>query len=336
MKYLYAIIISLIILSSCISTKYVNINVYDPALITFDSTIVNVIIVDNVPDSKNQLDSIVNNNWGTEFITLSADSAKWALTKSLAQFMDEEQYFNRVARYRYVTGRDSTFDKNLPLTKTDIADICEKTESDALISLDQIIISPTIEKISDYPSTINLLEIKTGVLLRTYKADGTMLMPNITMIDSLYWEGIELRNRIIKPLPDFEEATMEAAVNLADKLVDVYIPHWRETQRWYYSIGKNASKAAEQAQWSEAAVLWNEIFDKEHNNDSRKARLAFNIALANECMDDIENAIKWIDIAFYLIPQHNNTILADHTTVYRNELMKRKIDKEKLANQIGN
>lgn len=338
MKHIYKFLFISILFSSCISTRYINIDVYEPATITFDSTIVNVLIANNTPSTYQQ--HITYNDDSEKELSIINDSAKWMITKSLAQFMDEEKYFGSVGYYNFQLREDTLFDKDIPLNKKQIAELCELTQTDAIISLDKVVISASIEKVNNFDYTYNdILELKSAALLRVYNADGEMLQPKIIIIDSLYWQGYSTIRNIIEPLPPFKNATMEAAVHLADKLVNFFIPHWQTTLRYYYSSSKGnmkkADKAAQSGNWAEAENYWTALFEKD-DNILRKARLASNIALANECQNNLENAKKWIDISFNLIPEHGNLILANNTTVYREELARRINNKEKLDKQIGN
>ena len=346
-KHLLFIFSTATLLASCVSTNYLSIDIRRPAVVTFDSTVVNLVVVDNaasMPDANDVSDEErMSSQKEIQLVTLPLDSAKWALTKGLAQFMDEEKYFGKVSRYRINMRDDSDFEKDRPLTKGQISTICEQTDADAVISIDKFLFSSTLDKYENpyTGATDDVLAMRTGIVARAYTAQGKLLEPEVTVLDSLFWQGSSYMTRNgykpILPLPELEEASIEMAVHTADKLVDYFIPSWQTQTRWYYSNSGNMKKAGKLAQggkWAEAAEAWRQLFDKE-KNPLRKARLASNIALANEYLDDIENARHWIDAAFELIPSHGDSKLTELTTIYKKVLIERERYSNKLKEQVG-
>lgn len=341
MKYIYSLIIlAVLLLSSCVSTNFITIDVREPAVVTFDSTVVNVIVVNNSPRVSGTVLSTkpYSRKEGNQNIIVSLDSAKWAVSNSLAQFMDEEKYFGSVSHYRFNT-REDDMDKDIPLTENEVAEICKKTGADALISIDRFVFGGSLSSYNEYLYTDNLLMTEIGVQARAYKSNGIKLEPDIAVIDSLFWRGKSRDNDILIPLPAYEDAVMETSVKIADKLVNYFIPSWETQNRWYYSgVGSDSNKAVQAIKtgnWSEAADIWEKSYNAT-DNTLTKARLASNIALAYECMDDITKSLEWVEISFDLIPQHSNTRLSELTTIYKKVLLERLKNKNKLKIQLGN
>lgn len=342
MKYTYSLIISaVLLLNSCVSTNFITIDVREPAVVTFDSTIVNVVVVDNSPSVKDSILSMdpYSRKGGIKYIIVPLDSAKWALSKSLAQFMDEENYFGKVSRYRFNTRENDYSDGDAPLTENEIAEICKQTDADALISIDRFIFGGSLASYDEYFYTDNVLMTQIGVLARAYQANGVRLEPDIVVVDSLFWTGKSRDNNILVPLPAYEDAAMETSVKVADKLVNYFVPSWETQNRWYYSgIGGNSNKAVQAIKtdnWREAADIWEKAYDTTENTLT-KARLASNIALAYECLDDITESLRWVETSFNLIPEHGNTRLSELTTIYKKALLERIKNKNKLQKQLGN
>ena len=124
----------------------------------------------------------------------------------------------------------------------------------------------------------------------------------------------------------------------ADAVTSSIVPSWKTDNRWYYSDSskgmREATKMVLAGKWQEAADIWSELYDKEKNTN-KKIRLASNIALANENLDDIENALAWINIAYDLLPQKSKSDLASQVFFYKETLTKRNLDKNKLYKQLG-
>jgi hypothetical protein len=73
-------------------------------------------------------------------------------------------------------------------------------------------------------------------------------------------------------------------------------PYWQDTIRTYFTGPgrdmKDAAQFVEKNRWYNATRLWNEVL--ETGNNRRASRAAYNIALAFETDDDLEQAFSWI------------------------------------------
>lgn len=325
-----SIAIVLIGMSSCVSTRFLNIDVYEPATYNLDSTVVNVVIVNNTPVYQNTLkDSLISaiDNKNTSYFEL--DSIKQLYANSLAVYMDDEKYFNKVnlANYQNIVEREDINIDMYPLKRGLVKDICRDNESDALISIDHYYMTGKIEEY--YQSDI--LSVNTNVLLRLYKSDGSLIQNNIILNDTVYWSNIGYRS-----LPTVEQALKEAAIIASDKTVNKFIPHWETVERFYFAgINGKADQAANKGDWTQAALLWKESYDKE-NKVAKIVKIALNIAFANECMDDLANAKIWIDIAKEMVPKKKNSELYKLTSYYENAINERYESDQKIRKQIGN
>lgn len=328
--YISIVVILIIGMSSCVTTRFLNIDVYEPATYNLDSTVVNVVIVNNTPVYQNSIrDSLINSIDNKNFTYFELDSIKHLYANYLAVYMDDEKYFNKVnlANYQNIVEREDINIDMYPLKRGLIKDICKDNESDALISIDHYYMTGKIEQF--YQSDI--LSVNTNVLLRLYKSDGSLIQNNIILNDTVYWSNIGY-----KSLPKVEEALKEAAIIASDKTVNKFIPYWQTVERFYFTgINGKADQAANKGDWKQAAILWKESYDKE-NKASKIARIALNIAFANECIDDLENAKVWIDIAKEIIPNKKSGELYELTTYYEKEINKRLKLNQKIRKQIGN
>ncbi len=68
---------------------------------------------------------------------------------------------------------------------------------------------------------------------------------------------------------------------------------------------------------------------------AKRARLASNIALANESLDDVTNAKEWINTAFEILSEDSKSELNAQITQYRTELILRENNIPKLHEQLG-
>lgn len=333
MRYIILFFCAIFFLSSCNSTRLTTIDVRKPAALTFPSDVANVVIVDNTPIETSS--SKTSNN---DVSIIKLDSAKAITLEHLNQFMNEEKYFNRVELYPYRTN-GSTLDEVTPLSTRKIQAICNEKKANALISLDLFTVSGQLDtEDTGYMSSYRLMAAKLGALVRVYSAEGELYTNPIVLLDSLYREEATSWGKIDNNIPLLNELISELSVVAADHLTGKLIPSWEQQERWFYSSNssdmKKAAKLAEANQWKEAAEIWISSYDKEENTN-KKIRLASNLALAHEFLDDIDSAVQWINVAYDLLPNKSNSDLAFQVAAYKSFLEKRKNSIPELYKQLG-
>lgn len=336
-KYIIPAFLFLLYFSSCVTTNYIAIDVRQPAAVSFEPEMKNIVIVNN---SASQADEEVqaNGEKKNDLSVISTDSAKLLFTSSLQQFMSEEKYFDKVDVYPYETNSGKG-DEIKPLSARNVQTICHEKKADALISLDLFMVTAELESVdTEYFSVYNLLKAKIGVLMRVYDIDGSQLSPPVAHIDSLFMEGFTDWSKLSNSVPEINKLVSEISVKAADDITSIFVPSWKTQDRWFYSDNskeqKNATAFVKSGKWQEAANIWGELFEKE-TNKNKKIRLASNIALANESLDDIDNAVSWIDIAFDLLPDRSKSDLAVEVIRYREVLTRRENNIPKLYQQLG-
>lgn len=327
-----------LLFASCVTTNVVSIDVREPAIVSFDEPLSKKVVIVN--NSASQADENVeaNGEKQAEISVMSTDSAKTLLINSLSQYMNEEKYFSGVEIYPHGTNRGEA-NEIKPLSARNVQTICMEKKADILISLDLFIVSAELESVNvDYFNNYNLLSSKLGALLRVYAMDGSQLSPPIAHVDSLYREAAITWNNIKNSIPEINDLVTEITMKAADELTGTIIPSWSTQSRWYYSDNsgdmKNAAKLAGEGKWLEAADIWGTLYDKEKNT-TKKIRLASNIALANEYLDDVENALNWINIAYDLFGNKYDSVLAGQVEFYRKFLIRRENNMSKLYQQLG-
>lgn len=334
MKYTISFIIAVLAFSSCTSVNYMTIDVKQPALVSFPPEVTKVLLVDNSYSEKENHD---NNTTGQSIISL--DSSRTILLNSLKQFMNEEKYFTKVDLHPYNT-YSGTGEDIRPLSARKVQSLCRENNADALISLDVFVISAQLEtETTGYFSTYSILGSKLGAIVKPYANDGSEYIPQpIVLVDSLFREEAVNWSRLKNNVNEINALVTEMATVGADKLTSHLIPSWKSALRWYYSDNssdmKQAAKFAAQGKWEEAATVWGRLYDIE-SKQTKKARLASNIALANECLDDIENAKYWVDISYELLPNKSRSELSIQVVLYKKELILRENNIPKLHKQLG-
>lgn len=334
MKYIIIFITIILSASSCNTLKITTIDVRKPANVTFPSNVTDIIVVDNTPKEKT---SKGENKLG-DIPIIKLDSAKSVMLSHLGQFMNGERYFNKVEIYPYRTN-GSVSQEVSPLSTRKIQSICHESNANALISVDMFTVSGELDTESTgYLSSYRIIAAKLGALVRVYSEDGNLYSAPIVLLDSLYREENLDWSKINSSIPPLNDLIVELSVLAADHLTGKFIPSWQQQDRWYYvnnsSKMKEAAKYAEQSKWKEAVDIWKILFEIEKNT-KKKIQLSSNIALACEYLDEIDNAVIWINTAYNLLPPNKDSDLSNQITTYKNILEKRQNVMPLLYKQLG-
>lgn len=317
---------SVVFVSSCASTKYIVIDIAKPARVSFPANIVNVAVVDN---AGLVMDSIADETYTQEERLVSI--GKEALKEQLVKEMDEKKYFNKVILYPSFTRTDKNYGQQVPLMKSEVRDIASKLDVDAIVSLDIFSIKTERRKVN-VNSFIFGSNMTTSILLfRVYDASGDLRAPAIATADSISWVGDEE--------VDLAYVHKKLSAGMAQGVSQQLIPYWETQERAYYTDGtkemKEAHKQVAEGNWEEAAELWGKAFDKAQD-DKQKAKIAANIALANENLGDIKNAVAWIRLASNLISSSNkNSDEYIYVNWYKVRLLERDKNNPVVLQQLG-
>jgi hypothetical protein len=312
--------------------------VREPAIASFDDPQdKRIIIVDNSASQAGE-EVEANGEKKDDISVMPTDSAKALLTSSLRQYMSEENYFSNVDIYPHVTN-SGTGNEVRPLSAGNVQAICRESKADVLVALDLFVVSAELESVNvEYFNNYYLLSARLGALIRVYNPDGSQVSSPIAHVDSLFRESAVTWNNLRYSIPEINDLVAEITMRAADRLTGSLIPSWKTENRWYYSDNsasmKNAANLAAAGRWQDAADIWGALYDKEKNTN-RKIRLASNIALANEYLDDVDNALAWINPAYDMLSDVSKSDLAKQVTYYRTLLMRRKNNMDKLYQQLG-
>jgi hypothetical protein len=337
-KYISGLLFILVFVSCATTVSLVSIDVREPAAVSFDHPQdKRVIIVDNSASQAGE-EVEANGEKQDDIAVMSTDSAKVLLTKSLQQYMSEENYFSDVDIYPHVTN-SGTGNEVRSLSARNVQAICREKKADILVVLDLFAISAELESVNiAYFSNYNLLSARLGALMRVYNRDGNRISSPIAHVDSLFRESEVTWNNLRNNIPEINDLVAEITMRAADRLTGSLIPSWKTENRWYYSDNsgdmKKAANLAATGKWQDAADIWGALYDKE-KSINKKIRLASNIALANEYLDDLDNALDWVNLAYHMLPDKSKSDLAKQVAFYRILLEKRENSINKLYQQLG-
>lgn len=328
------VLLSGLILSSCAGIKYLTVETREPPQVTLPSSVLSVIVINNVvqqpDDIGHQTKPLGQSTIQDE--KASSDSIAIFFTEALAQFLDEEDYFQRVHFLDVPLRNDQDFFSEEPLTPEMMNEIRSKTGADAIISLDKLIMQ-TFKKdfYRQQGYTFSAMTGKIQSILRVYLPTMEGNIPAVHYADSIHWEGFDIQDKKAYAevmLPSREEGMRFMAVNAAEKMTYVFAPHWEMQDRWYYTLPASRMREGEafakKAEWYMAIEKW-EAFYNNRSNKTDKAKAATNIALAYEMLDDMDKALQWATIAndLFIASTTQNSLERRRSLLYKNEILRR-------------
>lgn len=338
--------LSLLFLGGCAGIQLMTIETQEPAQVTLPANVRSILIVDNVVEQPNDVGHNKKSLGKRDYdrVKASADSISTYYTEALTQFLSEENYFDRVLLYDKPLRSDNNFWEEQPLTPEKMNELRRETNTDAVISLDKLILQTdwTDFFMQEGYMYANMTG-KIHSILRAYLPTMEGRIPAVQFTDSMRWEGFDIRDEgayadMIIPTP--EQAMKQLAVFAAEKMTNVFAPHWEMQNRWYYTLPSAAMRdgeaLAKDKNWTQAIEKWTAFYRSE-NNKLKKAKAANNIALGYEMLGQMDTAYEWITISKQLFDESTTPGSLDRKRVelYMNEIARRRDNSNKLNMQTG-
>ena len=362
---LFLLIFLTLLLSNCMGIRHITIDTREPGQIDWSPRVLSVVVVNNVvqqPDS-------IGHDWlqigyqSIERLRVSSDSVAFIYTEALAQFIDEEEHFERVLFLHTPIRTDEYFFEERPLSLDDLRDILRETRADAIISLDRLMMQTRMRehfREGDFVFGELVVHIQSGVRIYMPTLEGVIPMLYNHRPDSLVWRGFSPIGRMtygttyeeameiltiyamiygIDVLPTHEEAMKILAIHTAERMMKRLSPHWVSQYRWFYTPhNRRMRRGAGFAlvnQWDRALERWKVAFHSLQR--AERAKAATNIALAYEVLDDLERAHEWAVIAHQLFEEHTsvNSLERRRSLLHKNELQRRLNNLNRLLDMTG-
>lgn len=318
----------------CSSVKVLTIEVREPATKPLPSTVSSITIVNNAgKQSANFQNKLILFNEKREDATINADSLGFYACFGLHDALLESG-FPSVNILSKALRSDSLLQPAVPLPRTFIDSICKETNSDALISVDQLLVGSLLDIEEDEPQGFRVARGTFSTQrLSTFRiaipADSSPWQ-SVQRSDTLYWESQEPiiwgelnLNQVLSKLPIGRDAMHEAAYSAGVELARLIYPHWEKTDRGIYTTGnaqmRRAFSLAKKDKWEEAATIWENISNTKEG--THKAYACTNLALFYELNDNLLEAIQWQEKAAEALPSAKDDYLNFRT--YLNILKQR-------------
>lgn len=326
----------ILVLNSCSGIKYLTVETREPAQITLPHNVLRVTVVNNVVQQPNNVghNLVEIGKSDSKRVEASADSVAVYYTEALAQFLNEEDYFQIVDYYNEPVRDDSDFFQEQLLAPEIMNEIRRETGAQAIISLDRLILETDIrEHFRQQGYSYCDLTGRINSTIRVYLPTMEGKIPRVQYIDSLTWVGFDIQDGVAyaqEMIPSREEAMKLLAVRAAEKMSYVFAPHWERQDRWYYTssskLMREGEAFAKKPDWQNAIERWelyyNSVSDR---NKTSKAKAANNIALAYEMLDEMDEALKWATEAnkLFIDSTAPNSLERRRSLLYKNEIERR-------------
>ena len=313
-RHFLAILLGML-LASCGSVETLSFDELRPAVYSLPPQAGNVAVINNAVPTSQHKRGIVTLGY------LYGDGV--LASQSLADVLADSRYFNQVVICDSAF-RDSQDTPYRQFTQDEVDEIAADLGVDVVLSLDEIIVNtrrhghPDVHPMFQHET----IEAKVTPVLHVYLPERKKPLYTIALSDSLEWDVEEgLSDKVI-----VEEMAYAAAIALGRTLV----PYWSPVTRHYYDGGsvtvRDAGVNVRKGNWERARELWQKAYDS-GGSKKKRARLAYNLALASERLDDIEAAESWVTKSLELSAEGSDM----HSSA---KLYKHRVDERKTQLQL--
>jgi hypothetical protein len=298
----------LLICTSCSTVYRFSVDIQEPAQFTLPLSAQNVLILNNAvaqPIEYGVERTFDGKPIRTDF-PLSLDSMIWTAIEEIAAVFNESHFFNTVAVYKESLRKDTEWLTKGELSPENQSQFYNETEYDALFVIDRLLFT-VAEKVkragtfSPYESFASI-DLKTNGLISCslYSHEKEKPLTSFSISDSLTARPA-IDDMIVGDSIDFfknipEYVLRELAHILGNRAATHFVPTWKTEERTlftgYNSRMQEATGNAANRQWANAESIWLEELRKK-TKPIDKAKISFNLAVANEMQDRFNAALRW-------------------------------------------
>ena len=295
----------LLINSSCSSIYRFSIDVQEPAAVTLPVSAQNVLILDNTVIQPNDygIERVFNGQPVRADYPLSLDTMVWLSIGEMTKVLNESGFFNTVSIYKEPLRTDTEWFSVVNLSTEDQNNFYEIGNFDALLVVNRLLfmIKENVKTIgtgafSFEPLAFIDLRIDGIINCSMYTYGSSEPLISFSVSDSLIAKSTIDNDSIIlfKAVPEY--ALEEFSRIFGNRVAQRFIPTWKTKERalfpGYGARMKEAVSYASNRQWANAEPIWIAELGKK-TKPVDKAKISFNIAVANEMQDKIESALTW-------------------------------------------
>jgi hypothetical protein len=306
----------LLTLTACSGIYPLTIEVLEPTPTSLPGNVNRVIVVNNTVPQPNYagIRRVYKDSLVSEY-ELDMDSLSWIALEALCIALDDAHFFDRISFFRQPVRKDSEWIAGIPLPEAFRNEIFDTYGYDAIVSIDRLLFALEAEaKYNALESTGNYTHVwvdnrvTADIRYSVYLYGKPEPAFSFSLTDSIKDKNTIVVNSLdfLKTLP--ESMMEDLAYRLGEKLAYSILPAWTEQGRVIYTESdsriQEAFSYSKNGKWEQAASLWLISFDRESQN-AGKAKLANNIAVANEMQDKLDAALRWAEKARKYLPENS-------------------------------
>jgi len=328
----FGIVVIVSFFSSCITLGTVEIEVIKPAKITIPSGVNSLLILNNslVFPSDTFKHEIQKGLFSLDTATTQL------ISYQVNEIINESPRFDTSILIPKLFFRKSA-DSMKPLHWESISKLCEKYNTDAVLSIEAFGIVDTMVRLKYYNgyeySSYNTLVLLVNSMWRVYLNDEKKVLEKRIFRDTIFINEIESRNAYLDAVThknDIDFLSQEIANNISIDVADRLAPFWQPEQRSFFIYQNNemnqAASYAYNDNWRGAALIWKTLTDSK--NTKIAASACFNMALVCEIEGRLDLAESWL---LESLKAYKTQTAYDYLLTIR----KRKAEAEKLNKQFG-
>jgi hypothetical protein len=296
--HVHCFLTALIVLFTACSTGLITISVLEPATLSLPVSIKSVSIFPEIvfADSQGVFDSIQDVELDP---TIDYNEIKKGYLYGLYDAIAASP------RFRKVVIADSSHAQSAAqsglISWHDLRQICTKDSTNAIVLLTKAV---SYDYIQFYRHPDLGCSFHYQVINKTkwsFLIPDDTLAADISINDTVHIEGQDFNcESIWVDMPSGDELLYEACYRTGNRVGTYISPSWNADVLRIIFTGpnkelRNAANLIIKDQWGEAARIWNRL--SEDTNRKLASRASFNIALAFERDDDIDQAASWIAYA---------------------------------------
>jgi len=332
-KFLFLLLLTF---ASCSSLYKFAIDVQEPAAVTLPVSAQDVIILDNTVKQpiSNGIERTFDGHSIRNDYPLSLDSTAWTAMVEIADVFNQSHFFNTVAIYRQALRTDSDWLTKYGLSPDVQSDFYNTENYNTLLVIDRLLftLKDEVKKIlTSYDDTIVFVDLRVDGLLTCsmYSYGKDKPLTTFTVSDSLFAKSTlsEDSTTLFKEIPEY--VLHELSAKLGNQAAQRFIPTWKTEERalfrGYNARMQEATSYAANHQWANAELIWTTELEMK-TKPVDKAKIAFNLAVANEMQDRIGSAYVWVQKAkehLENVNQNKNSKQIELTNKYISDLEQR-------------
>ena len=310
----------------------------EPAPVTLPVSAQNVLILDNtaIQPKDYAIDRALNGQSIPTDYPLSLDSMIWSATDEIAGVLSDSHFFNTIAVYKEPLGLNAEWLSANELSPEEQSDFYDNENYDALLVIDRLVFSvkedvKKMQKIFLPEEMINgFVDMRVDGIITCsmYVYGKEKPLKAITVSDSLFTKSIVEGDSIIffKEIPEY--MLHELSRQLGNQIAKLYIPTWNTVGRIFFTgydaRMQEATSYAANRKWTNAKSIWTTELGKK-TKPLDKAKIIFNLAVADEMQDKLDSALEWAQKAKELLndKQYVDSQETDLVNKYISELGRR-------------